>query len=111
MYKQNLYKKYNKIKEMLREIYYNNTNGTVNNLLYPTPTSSPLLPYSIPFYNTYKKNDSDSDDEIVFKPVSKIINSANNQYINNNKILVEIIILSYLFSSTLILGFIKHMFK
>lgn len=112
MYRQNLYKKYNKIKEMLRETYYKNknTNGYDNsyNLPYSTPSNSPILKYSIPLYETYV---DETNEEIVFKSKKSVINETNSQYINNNKILVEIIILSYLFSSTLIMSFIKYMFN
>ena len=112
MYKQNLYKKYKKIKEMLRETYYTNTNEYYNsnsyNIQHCTPTNSPRITYSIPFYNIYE---NETNKEIVFESQNSFINPINSKYINYNKVFLEIIIISYLFSSTLIMGFIKYMFN
>lgn len=99
--------KYNKLKGMLRDMYNTNVQAPP-----PSPSKSPVLKYSIPIYEIYE---DETDMEIIFK--SKKQDDINNSlhdlspYINKNKIIVEIIILSYLFSSTLILAIIKHIFN
>ena len=107
-----MYRKYNKLKELLREIC--NTDKYIPQVYthQTSPSSSPELTYSIPIYETYECEDKR---EIVFKEIYKRPPNKEDDillpYMNNNKIIVEIIILSYLFSSTLVLEFIKYIFN
>lgn len=104
--------KYNKIKGILRDMYSMSLPVTPPSS--PSKSKSPVLKYSIPIYEIYE---DEKDTKILFKPKKEdefeIDSSSNNlsPYINNNKVIVEIIILSYLFSSTMILGIIKHIFN
>jgi hypothetical protein len=107
-------KKINKIKILLRE-----------NLIPSTPPPSPIknscqIEFSEYFSQdsqmyinkllreTNEKNKEIIEDEIKNKNVVRVeLNSLDI----NNKILIEIIILLYLFIVTLFVGFIKHIFN
>jgi hypothetical protein len=119
-----MYKKYKKIRDLLRE-------NLIIKASAPTPTNSPnlgsfLSPSENISYRELLSNQFLSsnyscytiEEELELDSISLYSNDNNKTNIdiyelhsNNNKILVEIIILLYLFTLTLIMEIIKYLFN
>jgi hypothetical protein len=94
-----MYKKYDKIKYLLREIYYNKDENIIPFTPVSSPTSSPILsPTSSPPLSP------------ILSDFSLLKNDKEPLLMINKDILMEYIVLAYLFSISLFMQILKSLF-